>query len=236
MIPAGILVLGDSFLRIFQQDEPGAAGFVAHLARQLQQPVTALINDGGASTLVRQQLPPNHRAFPALSHQHENPLGSDLKYQQSSSPPPFSPHGKAMADRSRWGCGFPFLPMWTHGATTMLGVFGAYILTGRWPAANASAAVNTLNGEIARVFLGGLKPHLGDSWYRVVLVLGQFGGRSSFICSVRRSFSGYETRGHDSTGHTARASSPVGPVRKFACQLAKPAFLSQQYPQTCICP
>jgi lysophospholipase L1-like esterase len=53
---AGILVLGDSFLRIFQQDEPGAAGFVAHLARHLQQPVTALINDGGASTLVRQQL------------------------------------------------------------------------------------------------------------------------------------------------------------------------------------
>lgn len=51
-----ILVLGDSFLRIFQQDEPGAAGFIAHLAAQLQQPVASIVNDGGASTLVRQQL------------------------------------------------------------------------------------------------------------------------------------------------------------------------------------
>lgn len=51
-----ILVLGDSFLRIFQQDEPGAAGFIAHLARQLQQPVASIVNDGGASTLVRQEL------------------------------------------------------------------------------------------------------------------------------------------------------------------------------------
>jgi len=57
-----ILVLGDSFLRIFQQDEPGAAGFIAHLARQLQQPVASIVNDGGASTLVRQEL---HRR-PAL--------------------------------------------------------------------------------------------------------------------------------------------------------------------------
>jgi hypothetical protein len=51
-----VLVLGDSFLRIFQQDEPGAAGFVAHLARKLRQPVASIINDGGASTLVRQEL------------------------------------------------------------------------------------------------------------------------------------------------------------------------------------
>ncbi len=51
-----VLVLGDSFLRIFQQDEPGAAGFVAHLAHNLRQPVTSIINDGGASTLVRQEL------------------------------------------------------------------------------------------------------------------------------------------------------------------------------------
>lgn len=34
---------------------------------------------------------------------------------------------------SHWGRGFPYLPMWTHGATTMLGVFGAYIVTGQWP-------------------------------------------------------------------------------------------------------
>lgn len=51
-----ILVLGDSFLRIYERDEPGAAGFIAHAARELGQPLTAIINDGGASTLVRQEL------------------------------------------------------------------------------------------------------------------------------------------------------------------------------------
>lgn len=59
---AEVLVLGDSFLRIYERDEPGAAGFVAHLARELEQPLTAIVNDGGASTLVRQEL---HRR-PAL--------------------------------------------------------------------------------------------------------------------------------------------------------------------------
>lgn len=53
---ASVLVLGDSFLRIYQTDEPKAAGFIAHLARQLQQPVSSVVNDGGASTLVRQEL------------------------------------------------------------------------------------------------------------------------------------------------------------------------------------
>jgi hypothetical protein len=53
---AEVLVLGDSFLRIYQRDEPGGAGFVAHLAYQLQRPVASIIGDGGASTLVRQQL------------------------------------------------------------------------------------------------------------------------------------------------------------------------------------
>ena len=51
-----LLVLGDSFLRIFQQDEPGSAGFVAHLALALRRPLASIINDGGASTLVRQEL------------------------------------------------------------------------------------------------------------------------------------------------------------------------------------
>jgi hypothetical protein len=51
-----ILVLGDSFLRIYQQDEPLSAGFIAHLARELKQPLASIINDGGASTLVRQDL------------------------------------------------------------------------------------------------------------------------------------------------------------------------------------
>jgi len=53
---SGILVMGDSFLRIYETDEPGSAGFIAHLARELRQPVTSLVNDGGASTLVRQEL------------------------------------------------------------------------------------------------------------------------------------------------------------------------------------
>lgn len=57
-----VLILGDSFLRIYQQDEPGAAGFIAHLAKELGQPLTSLVSDGGASTLVRQEL---HRR-PAL--------------------------------------------------------------------------------------------------------------------------------------------------------------------------
>jgi hypothetical protein len=53
---ARVLVLGDSFLRIYERDEPGAAGFVAHLAREFGQPLASIVNDGGASTLVRQDL------------------------------------------------------------------------------------------------------------------------------------------------------------------------------------
>jgi SGNH hydrolase-like domain, acetyltransferase AlgX len=53
---AEVLVLGDSFLRIFEQDEPGSAGFLAHLARAMGRPLTSLVSDGGASTLVRQEL------------------------------------------------------------------------------------------------------------------------------------------------------------------------------------
>lgn len=51
-----ILVLGDSFLRIYESDQPGSAGFVAHLAKALGCPLASLVNDGGASTLVRQEL------------------------------------------------------------------------------------------------------------------------------------------------------------------------------------
>ncbi len=43
-----VLILGDSFLRIYEQDEPGAAGFIAHLARELGRPLTSIVNDGGA--------------------------------------------------------------------------------------------------------------------------------------------------------------------------------------------
>jgi len=51
-----VLVIGDSFLRIYETDEPRAAGFIAHLARELRLPLASLVNDGGASTLVRQEL------------------------------------------------------------------------------------------------------------------------------------------------------------------------------------
>jgi len=51
-----VLVLGDSFLRIYERDEPGSAGFLAHLSHELGFPVASMVNDGGASTLVRQEL------------------------------------------------------------------------------------------------------------------------------------------------------------------------------------
>ncbi len=51
-----VLVLGDSFLRIYQRNAPGGAGFVAHLAFALKRATAGIINDGGASTLVRQEL------------------------------------------------------------------------------------------------------------------------------------------------------------------------------------
>ena len=53
---ASVLVLGDSFCRILQTDEPGRAGFIAHLARELGEPVASLVLDGGGATLVRQEL------------------------------------------------------------------------------------------------------------------------------------------------------------------------------------
>jgi hypothetical protein len=51
-----ILILGDSFLRIYERDESGSAGFIARLAWELRQPLTTIVNDGGGSTLVRQAL------------------------------------------------------------------------------------------------------------------------------------------------------------------------------------
>ena len=53
---AEVVILGDSFLRVYEADEPGGAGFIAHLARGLRQPLSAIVNDGGGATLVRQQL------------------------------------------------------------------------------------------------------------------------------------------------------------------------------------
>ena len=51
-----ILFLGDSFSRIYQTDEPFSAGLISRLAYELQMSLTTIVNDGGASTLVRQQL------------------------------------------------------------------------------------------------------------------------------------------------------------------------------------
>ncbi len=51
-----VLVMGDSFLRIYSGDEPGYGGFIEHLAFELGFPLTSIVNDGGASTLVRQEL------------------------------------------------------------------------------------------------------------------------------------------------------------------------------------
>lgn len=54
-----VLLLGDSFSRVFQTDAPQSAGVIANLAYELQMPVASIVNDGGASTLVRQQLARN---------------------------------------------------------------------------------------------------------------------------------------------------------------------------------
>lgn len=79
---ASVLVLGDSFSRIYQYPEPaslgelvsaaarppeagtkrllpGSAGFISHLAFTLQSPVDAIVSDGGASTDVRRRLSTN---------------------------------------------------------------------------------------------------------------------------------------------------------------------------------
>ena len=51
-----ILILGDSFSRIYQTDSPVNAGWIAHFARNMNRPVASIVSDGGASTLVREKL------------------------------------------------------------------------------------------------------------------------------------------------------------------------------------
>lgn len=51
-----ILIIGDSFSRIFQTDSPRSAGWIAHLAKELNAPLASIVSDGGASTLVREKL------------------------------------------------------------------------------------------------------------------------------------------------------------------------------------
>jgi len=53
---AKILILGDSFSRIYQTDAPVNAGWIAHFAKNMNAPVASIVSDGGASTLVREKL------------------------------------------------------------------------------------------------------------------------------------------------------------------------------------
>ncbi len=53
---AKILILGDSFSRIYQTDAPVNAGWIAHFAKNMNRPVASIVSDGGASTLVREKL------------------------------------------------------------------------------------------------------------------------------------------------------------------------------------
>lgn len=54
-----ILLLGDSFSRIYQTDPPKGAGFIAHIAYELSEPLASIVSDGGASTIVREKLSRN---------------------------------------------------------------------------------------------------------------------------------------------------------------------------------
>jgi len=53
---SSILILGDSFSRIYQSDAPLSAGWISHLAKELNTPLASVVSDGGASTLVREKL------------------------------------------------------------------------------------------------------------------------------------------------------------------------------------
>lgn len=53
---AKILILGDSFSRIYQTDSPVNAGWISHFAKNMRRPVASIVSDGGASTLVREKL------------------------------------------------------------------------------------------------------------------------------------------------------------------------------------
>ncbi len=60
---ADIMVIGDSFTRMYQTDAPGSAGWVSHLAFELSQPISYIFSNGGASTLVRERLARNKKAL-----------------------------------------------------------------------------------------------------------------------------------------------------------------------------
>lgn len=51
-----VLVLGDSFCSVFDDDPRWRGGFIPHLAHELGRPVASIVIEGGGATLVRQQL------------------------------------------------------------------------------------------------------------------------------------------------------------------------------------
>lgn len=51
-----ILILGDSYSRIYETDAPMSAGWISQFANEMQTPVASIVSDGGASTLVREKL------------------------------------------------------------------------------------------------------------------------------------------------------------------------------------
>jgi hypothetical protein len=53
---AQVVLIGDSYSRIYQSDEPRSAGWISHIAYELKQPIASIVSDGGASTLVRESL------------------------------------------------------------------------------------------------------------------------------------------------------------------------------------
>jgi hypothetical protein len=53
---AQVVLIGDSYSRIYQSDEPRSAGWISHIALELKQPIASIVSDGGASTLVRESL------------------------------------------------------------------------------------------------------------------------------------------------------------------------------------
>ncbi len=53
---AQILILGDSYSRIYETDAPMSAGWISQFAKEMQTPVAHIVSDGGASTLVREKL------------------------------------------------------------------------------------------------------------------------------------------------------------------------------------
>jgi hypothetical protein len=99
---AEILVLGDSFMRIYQENTPTAAGFIAHLARELKQPLLSLVNDGGGSTIVREELCARpiylKNKKVVLWEFVERDIGIGIKGWQRTPLPPASPTAPISAD------------------------------------------------------------------------------------------------------------------------------------------